>query len=41
MIMVFGEAYSGGQAALLVLFLLVMAMLIRWPRGFFGEGRTE
>ncbi len=41
MIMVFGEAYSGGQAALLVLFLLVMAMLIYWPRGFFGEGRTE
>jgi len=41
MIMVFGEAYSGGQAALLVLFLLVMAMLIQWPRGFFGEGRTE
>lgn len=41
MIMVFGEAYSGGQVALLVLFLLVMAMLIQWPRGFFGEGRTE
>ncbi len=41
MIMVFGEAYLGGQAALLVLFLMVMAMLIRWPRGFFGEGRTE
>ncbi|MGE4368766.1 MAG: branched-chain amino acid ABC transporter permease [Burkholderiaceae bacterium] len=41
MVMVFGEAYSGGQAALLVLFILVMVMLIVWPRGFFGEGRTE
>lgn len=41
MIVVFGEAYSGGQAALMVLFILVMAMLVRWPRGLFGEGRTE
>lgn len=41
MVMVFGEAFSGGQAALLVLFLMVMVMLIVWPRGFFGEGRTE
>lgn len=41
LIIVFGEAYAGGQFALLFLFILVMAMLIRWPRGFFGEGRTE
>lgn len=41
MIMVFGEAYLGGQTALLGLFTLVMLMLTRWPRGFFGEGRTE
>ena len=41
LIIVFGEAYAGGQAALMVLFILVMAMLVRWPRGFFGEGRTE
>ncbi|SMG41950.1 amino acid/amide ABC transporter membrane protein 1, HAAT family [Paraburkholderia susongensis] len=41
MIVVFGEAYTGGQAALMVLFILVMAMLVRWPRGLFGEGRTE
>ncbi|TCT09571.1 branched-chain amino acid ABC transporter permease [Paralcaligenes ureilyticus] len=41
LIIVFGEAYSGGQGGLLVLFLLVMAMLVRWPRGFFGEGRIE
>jgi len=41
MIVVFGEAYTGGQAALMVLFILVMAMLLRWPRGLFGEGRTE
>jgi len=41
MIIVFGEAYTGGQAALLMLFVLVMLMLVYWPRGFFGEGRTE
>jgi len=41
LIIVFGEAYSGGQGGLLVLFLLVMAMLVRWPRGFFNEGRLE
>jgi branched-chain amino acid transport system permease protein len=41
MIVVFGEAYTGGQAALMVLFILVMMMLVRWPRGLFGEGRTE
>lgn len=41
MIIVFGEAYLGGQAALMLLFILMMAMLIRWPRGLFGEGRTE
>jgi branched-chain amino acid transport system permease protein len=41
MIIVFGEGYFGGQAALMVLFAMVMAMLINWPRGFFGEGRVE
>ena len=41
LIIVFGEGYFGGQAALMLLFVLVMAMLINWPRGFFGEGRTE
>lgn len=41
MIIVFGEGYFGGQAALMLLFILMMAMLIRWPRGLFGEGRTE
>lgn len=41
LIIVFGEGYFGGQLALMLLFALVMAMLINWPRGFFGEGRTE
>lgn len=41
MIIVFGEGYLGGQVALMLLFMLMMAMLIRWPRGLFGEGRTE
>jgi branched-chain amino acid transport system permease protein len=41
LIIVFGEGYLGGQAALMLLFVLMIAMLIRWPRGFFGEGRTE
>ena len=41
LIIVFGEGYLGGQAALMLLFILMMAMLIRWPRGFFGEGRVE
>ena len=41
MIIVFGEGYLGGQVALMLLFGMMMAMLIRWPRGFFGEGRTE
>jgi branched-subunit amino acid ABC-type transport system permease component len=41
MVIVFGEAFSGGQSGLLILFLLVMAMLLHWPRGFFGEGRAE
>ena len=41
MIIVFGEGYLGGQAALMLLFVMMMAMLIRWPRGLFGEGRTE
>ncbi|MCY0149634.1 branched-chain amino acid ABC transporter permease [Hoeflea sp. G2-23] len=41
LIIVFGEGYFGGQMALMLLFVLVMAMLINWPRGFFGEGRTE
>lgn len=41
LVSVFGEAYTGGQTALMLLFILLMAMLVRWPRGFFGEGRTE
>jgi branched-chain amino acid transport system permease protein len=41
LVIIFGEAFAGGQAALLVLFLMVMAMLVKWPRGIFGEGRTE
>jgi len=41
LLVVFGEGLFGGQAALMVLFAVVMLMLIRWPRGFFGEGRTE
>lgn len=41
LVIVFGEGYLGGQMALMLLFILVMAMLINWPRGFFGEGRTE
>lgn len=41
LIIEFGEGYFGGQLALMLLFGLVMAMLINWPRGFFGEGRTE
>jgi branched-subunit amino acid ABC-type transport system permease component len=41
MIIVFGEGYLGGQAALMLLFAMMMAMLIRWPRGIFGEGRTQ
>ncbi len=41
LIIVLGEGYLGGQAALMFLFVLMMAMLIHWPRGFFGEGRTE
>jgi branched-chain amino acid transport system permease protein len=41
LLVVFGEGVFGGQVALILLFALVMAMLIRWPRGFFGEGRTE
>lgn len=41
MIIVFGEGYLGGQVALMLLFVMVMAMLIYWPRGFFGEGRVE
>lgn len=41
LILVFGEGYFGGQLALMLLFLMVMAMLINWPRGFFGDGRTE
>lgn len=41
LIIVFGEGYLGGQAALMLLFALMMAMLIRWPRGFFGDGRIE
>ncbi len=41
LVIVFGEAMVGGQAALLALFLIVMIMLLKWPRGIFGEGRAE
>jgi branched-chain amino acid transport system permease protein len=41
LITVFGEAALGGQAALMALFVVVIIVLIGWPRGFFGEGRTE
>ena len=41
MVVVLGEGYIGGQAAMMLLFILVMVSLARWPRGFFGEGRIE
>lgn len=41
LIVVVGEGYIGGQAAPMVLFMLVMVFLVRWPRGIFGEGRIE
>ncbi|CAN5401473.1 hypothetical protein BH09PSE6_BH09PSE6_13140 [soil metagenome] len=41
MVVVLGEGYIGGQAAMATLFALVMLFLIRFPRGFFGEGRVE
>jgi branched-subunit amino acid ABC-type transport system permease component len=41
MVVVLGEGYIGGQAAMATLFGLVMVFLIRFPRGFFGEGRLE
>lgn len=41
LIIAFGQGYLGGQVALLTLFMLVMLMLICWPNGLFGEGRTE
>lgn len=41
LVMVIGEGYFGGQQALMVLFLIVMLMLISFPRGLFGEGRVE
>lgn len=41
LIVVVGEGLIGGQAALMVLFIIVMVFLVRWPRGVFGEGRVE
>lgn len=41
LVVVVGEGYVGGQAALMLLFALVMVFLVRWPRGVFGEGRLE
>lgn len=41
LVVVIGEGYIGGQAALMLLFILVMVFLVRWPRGVFGEGRIE
>lgn len=41
LVVVFGEAFTGGHAAMMLLFIVLMAMLVRWPRGLFGEGRTE
>lgn len=41
LILVAGEVYVGGQLAMILLLLIVMVMLIKWPRGFFNEGRVE
>lgn len=41
MLVVLGEVYLGGQLAMILLLVGVMVMLIRWPRGFFNEGRVE
>ncbi|OOG51194.1 branched-chain amino acid ABC transporter permease [Polaromonas sp. C04] len=36
-----GEVYLGGQLAMILLLVVVMVMLVKWPRGFFNEGRVE
>ncbi len=41
LILVAGEVYVGGQLAMILLLVMVMVMLIKWPRGFFNEGRVE
>jgi branched-chain amino acid transport system permease protein len=41
MLVVVGEVYLGGQLAMILLLVSVMVMLVRWPRGFFNEGRVE
>ena len=41
MLVVIGEVYLGGQLAMILLLVAVMVMLVRWPRGFFNEGRVE
>jgi branched-subunit amino acid ABC-type transport system permease component len=41
MLVVLGEVYLGGQLAMILLLVAVMVMLVRWPRGFFNEGRVE
>jgi len=41
MLVVLGEVYLGGQMAMILLLMAVMVMLVRWPRGFFNEGRVE
>lgn len=41
LVLVVGEGYFGGQLALMVLFATVMVMLISFPKGLFGDGRTE
>jgi branched-chain amino acid transport system permease protein len=41
LVLVIGEGYFGGQLAIMVLFASVMVVLISFPRGIFGDGRTE
>lgn len=41
LVLVIGEGYFGGQLAIMVLFATVMVVLISFPRGIFGDGRTE
>lgn len=41
LILIAGEVYVGGQLAMILLLVMVMVMLIKWPRGFFNEGRVE
>lgn len=41
LVLVAGEGYLGGQLSLMVLFTAVMVVLISFPKGIFGDGRTE